>query len=144
MPKKQIPELPTSKEISAFRSKILIWFNKNKRNYPWRETSDRYRVLIAELMLRRTKADQVANVYSKFIEKYPDVKSLSYATQDDIDEMTYSLGLHWRRDSFIGVVRESTESYGGEIPDKREDLKKFTGVGDYVAGAVLSIASNKK
>ena len=144
MGKERVWRIPEVNAIRKFRKKLLRWFNENKRNYSWRETSDRYKVLIAELMLRRTKADQVAKVYSKFIEKYPDVKSLNYASVDDINEIAYSLGLHWRRNSFVGVARESIESYDGKIPDEREDLKKFPGVGDYVAGAVLSLASNKK
>jgi len=144
MKKEQVWNIPEVRVIRKLRKELLRWFAKNKRDYSWRETSDRYRVLIAELMLRRTKADQAAKVYSKFIEKYPDVKSLYYASMDDINEITYSLGLHWRRDSFVGIARESMESYGGKIPGEREDLKKFPGVGDYVAGAVLSLASNKK
>ncbi|MFQ5714550.1 MAG: DNA glycosylase [Candidatus Scalinduaceae bacterium] len=144
MKKEQKVRTPNVRDIIEFRKRLHLWFGKNKRKYPWRETSDRYKVLIAELMLRRTKADQVAKVYSKFIEKYPDIKTLNYASIDDINEITYSLGLHWRRNSFIEVARESTKSYGGKIPDKREELKKLTGVGEYVAGTILSLASNKK
>lgn len=138
------PAIKDLADIREFRKKLLQWFKKNKRYYPWRETSDRYKVLIAELMLRRTKADQVLEIYNNFIDKYPDIKALRKARARDIKKITYSLGLHWRRDVFLKIAREVDCYYGGKIPDKREALKKLTGVGDYVAGAVTSLASNEK
>ena len=64
-------------KIMYLRSKLTEWYKKNKRNYPWRMIKDPYKILIAEIMLRRTRADQVLPIYEKFIEKYPTIDSLS-------------------------------------------------------------------
>lgn len=136
--------MPSPAAISYFRAKILSWFKKNKRSYPWREAEDPFRVLIAEMMLRRTKADQVKPVYDSLFKEYPDVEKLAGAENEKIEKIVYSLGLRWRTPSFGLVARELRERYHCRVPDNREELKKLTGVGDYVAGAVLSFGYGKR
>jgi len=99
---------------------------------------------MAELMLRRTRADQVVPVYRSFLSSYPDIVSLMHAKSEHVDGLTASLGLHWRRDAFQLVAKDVMEQYGGKIPDSRVKLLQLSGVGDYVAGAVLSCAYHKK
>lgn len=135
---------PAKKNISKFRSQIIIWFRKNARMYPWRNTRDPLRVLIAEMMLRRTKADQVKPVYNRLFSEYPDIESLSKAEENKIEEILYPLGLKWRNPAFGLVAREIRERYCSKVPEKREDLNTLPGVGDYVSGAVLSVAYGKK
>jgi len=135
--------MPSKQEIYEFRNSILKWFENNKRDYPWRETDDPFRLLIAEIMLRRTNADQVKNVYIKFFKKYPDLYSVSKANEKDIEEILYPLGLKWRVPSIISVARQIQEKCDGNLPQTRSELINLPGVGDYVAGAVLSIAFNK-
>lgn len=130
--------------MSIFRTKLLRWFNRNGRRYPWRETDDPFKVLIAELMLRRTKADQVKPVYEQFFKEFPDVEAVAESKKQDIEKLLYPLGLKWRTSAFRLVAREIKEKYHCGIPDKREDLEKLPGVGEYVAGAVLSLGHGKK
>jgi len=137
-------EIPNRRNMNILRSKILTWFNRNKRNYPWRKTSDPFRVLIAEIMLRRTKADQVKPVYEHLFREYPDVVALASAKNKKIEKILYPLGLKWRTPAFGLVAREVREKYNCKVPEKREELTKLTGVGDYVAGAVLSVGYGKK
>ena len=122
----------------------MDWFDKNERKFPWRETKDPFKILMAEMMLRRTRAEQVKPVYDNFFKKYKKIEDLANASQKEIDTILYPLGLKWRSPAFILVAREVRAKYGGEVPQDREMLKKLTGVGDYVAGAVLSIAYDKK
>lgn len=136
--------IPSEEEIYKFRNCLLNWFENKKRDYPWRKTDDPFRLLIAEIMLRRTNADQVKNVYIDFFKKYPDSYSISKADKKDIEEILYPLGLRWRVPSIISVARQIQEKYNGKVPQTRDELIKLPGVGDYVAGAVLSIAFNKK
>lgn len=136
--------IPSEKEIYKFRNYILKWFKKNKRDYPWRETDDPFRLLIAEIMLRRTNADQVKNVYIELFNKYPDSYSISKADTKDIEEILYPLGLRWRVPSIISVAQQIQEKFNGKVPHIRNELIKLPGVGDYVAGAVLSMAFNEK
>jgi A/G-specific adenine glycosylase len=144
---KQTPlqqNIPDKKQIRILRDKLLKWFKSNQRTYPWRETIDPLKVLIAEMMLRRTKADQVRDVYERLLTEYPDITAIVDADGRRLKNILSSLGLKWRIPAFVQVVRETSEKYGGKVPETREELKKLPGVGDYVAGAVLSIAYGKK
>lgn len=135
---------PARGNVRTFRAKIMRWFNAHGRTYPWRETSDPFKVLIAEMMLRRTKADQVRVVYEQLFEKYPDVKSLATAKSRNVEKILYPLGLKWRTPAFVLVAKELYERYQGRVPETRHELTTLTGVGEYVAGAVLSVAFGKK
>ena len=137
-------KLPSRKDIYLFRSKITRWFNKNKRNYPWRKTRDPFKVLIAEMMLSRTKANQVKPVYEHFFKEFPDIESLEEAENKKLEKVLHPLGLNWRIPSFGLVAREIREKYQCRVPETREELTLLPGVGDYVAGAVLSLAYDKK
>ncbi len=138
-------KLTASREhIIALRAKIVRWFNTNGRKYPWRETRDPFKILMAEMMLRRTKADQVKGVYQQLVKKYPDIESLANARSQSIHKILYPLGLKWRTPAFRLVAREIKKKYRCQVPDTREELLTLPGVGDYVAGAVLSIAYGKR
>jgi A/G-specific adenine glycosylase len=136
-------KIPSTEQIRDFRRKLLAWFHQSGRDYPWRQTDDPFRVLIAEIMLRRTKADQVKPTYEKFFERYPDMTSLAEASDGELDQILYPLGLRWRSPAFKLVAREIREKYNCRVPETREELTSLPGVGDYVAGAVLSITFNK-
>ena len=137
-------KLPSVEDIRLFRGKVIRWFNKNKRNYPWRETRDPFKVLIAEMMLRRTKADQVKAVYDRLFAEYPDVEAIAKAEDKKLEQILYPLGLKWRTPAFSLVAREVREKYQCKLPETREELTALPGVGEYVAGAVLSVAYGKK
>ncbi len=136
-------EVPPAEQIGHFRQKMLDWFNKYGRDYPWRHTDDPFRVLIAEIMLRRTKADQVKPVYNLLFDKYPDVGSLALADDKQLEEILYPLGLKWRYPAFKLIAQVLKEKYNCMVPETREELTRLLGVGDYVAGAVLTIAYKK-
>lgn len=136
--------IPSQKEIAIFRRKIISWFKKSGRVYPWRQTKDPFRILIAEMMLRRTKADQVVPVYEQFFKEFPDVDTLAEASREVLEKILHPLGLKWRVPAFTGIAREIREKYHSRVPHTREELTSLPGVGEYVAGAVLSIAYGKK
>jgi len=135
--------IPTRKEIAIFRRRIISWYKKNGRLYPWRKEKDPFKVLVAEMMLRRTKADQVVPVYEQFCREFPNVETLARATREDVENILRPLGLKWRVPAFTMMAREVVEKYHSRIPDNREGLISLPGVGEYVAGAVLSIAYGK-
>ena len=136
--------IPEPEYITIFRNRILRWFERNKRIYPWRTTRDPFRVLIAEMMLRRTKADQVKQVYQHLFTEYPNVRALAKANNKKLEKILYHLGLKWRTRAFGLISRELRKKYRCKVPETREELMTLPGVGEYVAGAVLSIAYNKK
>ena len=127
-------------QVKYFRRELLKWWESEGRVFPWRETRDPYQVLVAELMLRRTRAEQVRGVYLQFIERYPTIDSLAAADSGDVARILYSLGLAWRVPAFRQTARAVVESYGGKLPSNRQALMCLPGIGDYVADAILSFA----
>ena len=99
--------------------------------------------MIAEFMLHRTKAEQVVPVYREFIKKYPNVVSLANANPEEVNKVTEHLGLHWRSKHFIKSTGYIVERYNGKFPDDYDGLRKIPGVGEYIAGAILTTCFNK-
>jgi len=130
-------------KIQKIREHLLSWFRRNRRDYPWRRTRDPYRILIAEIMLQRTKADQVRKVYEEFIEKFPDPASLNQADPEIIRSYFLKLGLIWRSDLVSKLAEELVKRFDGKIPSSRDQLLSLPSIGDYMADAVLSFAYGK-
>jgi A/G-specific adenine glycosylase len=131
----------TNRRARHFRSRVIKWSRANPRGLPWRDAKrSAYAVLIAELMLRRTRAAQVAPVFRRFIADFPTVRSLASARSDAVNRVVASLGLHWRSSAFIAVARELTARHGGQVPSDHASLLHLPGVGDYVASAVRALA----
>lgn len=99
--------------------------------------------MVAEFMLHRTRADQVVPVYEKFTREYPVVETLYHADENEIKKITRHLGLHWRSKHFIEAARYIVDVFHGDFPDNRKELLKIPGVGDYVAGAILTVCFNQ-
>jgi len=123
-----------------FVRRLLRWFRENGRNYPWRQSTDPYRVLMAEIMLQRTKADQVLPVYLSFIERFPTPRALAMAPPDEIRKVFASLGLMWRAERVMKLGAVLMSDHRGRVPDTREELLSLPGVGEYAADAVLCFA----
>jgi A/G-specific adenine glycosylase len=127
----------------VFVKNLLKWFKKNKRNFPWRETSDPYKVLIAEIMLQKTIANNVKIVYPKFIEKYPSLKVLSQAKVSELENEIKRLGLFRKRARFLKRIAKQFVKKYGCIPSLRERLSTLPGIGRYVCDALLCFAFGK-
>ncbi|MDR2406610.1 MAG: hypothetical protein LBE13_00630, partial [Bacteroidales bacterium] len=109
------------------------------RDFVWRKNISPYRLLIAELMLRRTNANQVVQTYNIFINRYPDVEHLSSAEITDIQEIIRPLGLHWRAENFIDSANYIQMKFSGLIPCTAKELLDIPGIGNYIAGALLTV-----
>lgn len=129
--------------VVVLRAALIAWGKKHYRSFPWRETQEPYRVLIAELMLHRTQARQVVPVYEKFVERYPDVVSLAQVSKEDLRQTLYSLGLRWRIDLIHDLAADLMMRFGGRVPERKEDLLSLPGVSQYIAGAVRCFVWNK-
>jgi len=126
--------------MNEIARRLLDWFLRNGRNYPWRNTQDPYKILIAEIMLQRTKADQVEPVYREFVEKFPSPHELNKASIKDIEKFFTRLGLRWRAGLVKALARELVKRFNGKVPENRDELLSLPSVGDYMADAVLSFA----
>lgn len=124
---------------------LSVILNKNIiiRQFPWRKTKDPYKIMIAEFMLHRTKAEQVVLVYEDFINKYPNLDALAKADTEQISKYTEHLGLHWRSNHFINSAKFIIDNFKGIYPSNKEDLLKIPGVGDYVSSVIITVCFNK-
>ena len=137
-------KMPSQEEIRAFRNGIIKWFEKNRRIYPWRRTKNPFRILIAEMMLQRTKSDQVEAVYRRFFSVFKSPRDVASSTMRELNCLLYPLGLRWRIKRFREVSRSLIKDFRAKVPSTRNDILKLPGVGDYVAGIVLSTAFGKR
>jgi A/G-specific adenine glycosylase len=132
-----------SVDAIAFRRALIDWGQKNFRPFPWRFTSDPYCLLMAEVMLHRTNAPQVVPVYERFIQRYPDLSDLAQATEEELQEILYSLGLRWRVRLIHEMATELASRFNGQIPVERESLLALPGISDYIASALRCFSWNQ-
>ncbi|WP_342514483.1 A/G-specific adenine glycosylase [Sporosarcina sp. FSL K6-1522] len=123
-----------------FRESLLTWYRREKRDLPWRRTSNPYYIWVSEVMLQQTRVDTVIPYYERFIEQFPTMEALADADENDLLKMWEGLGYYSRARNLQAGVSEVVASYGGKVPENRKDISTLKGVGPYTAGAVLSIA----
>jgi A/G-specific adenine glycosylase len=126
--------------VEALRNDLLGWWSGSKRSFPWRETRDPFRVLVAETLLHRTKAEQVIPLYELFLEHFPNVRVLARSTPSHIQELLHSAGLHWRWKLLYLTATQIVTRFNGQIPDRFDDLVSLPGVSHYIAKAVQCFA----
>lgn len=125
-------------------SLLLPWFYSNNRKLPWRINSDPYRVWVSEIMLQQTRVQTVIDRYSHFLESFPDVYSLAYCSEDRLLKEWEGLGYYNRARNMRLTAQIIVSQYGGVFPDDYDNLVRLPGIGPYTAGAIASIAYNKK
>lgn len=130
-------------KYSKVRRGLIQNWKLYKRDFIWRHNPTPYKIMIAEFMLQRTKAEQVEPVYKKFLRKYPDIYILAKAKEVEVRRFTNNLGLHKRGKNFLLAAKHIVEHYRGTFPGDRQALLKIPGIGDYVAGAILTACFNK-
>ena len=125
--------------IVEVRGRVIDWEKGHWIPYPWRVDRTPYKVLIAEVLLKRTTRQAVAREFPRFIARFPDIESLYRAPVGEVEEALRHLGLYRQRAQQLkGLAKVIVERFGGRIPNRWEDLVALPGVGPYVAGAVLS------
>ena len=129
--------------VDEFRHTLVEWFEREKRDLPWRHTKDPYKIWVSEVMLQQTRVDTVIPYYNRFMESFPTLELLAEAPQEYVLKHWEGLGYYSRARNLQAGVREVLEHYGGTVPDNRHEISKLKGVGPYTAGAILSIAYGK-
>lgn len=128
--------------LTKFRNLYLSWGEIHFRVFPWRVTTDPYRILLAEVMLHRTQVMQVVPVYEAFIRLYPDLRTFSKATYPELHSVLYPLGLHWRIQLIYEMGQQLASRFEMQVPQEKSDLLSLPGVSEYIAGAVRCFAWN--
>lgn len=136
---KEVMEFSSKKDL--FLDALLEWYTRNRRDFPWRRTSDPYVVLISEILLQKTRAENIVTVFNKFIAKYPNAEKLSTVSFSDLKKEIETLGLHTQRATKLQkLARVLVEKYNGKVPNNKEELLELPGIGFYIANAVLCFA----
>jgi len=129
-------------EIRAFRQKIYDYYSLNRRNLPWRQTTNAYNIVVSEMMLQQTQVERVKDKYRGFIEAFPDFHALAMAPLKEVLSVWQGLGYNRRALALKQCAEEAISSYGGELPQDLEGLCKLPGIGRATAGEILAFAFN--
>ncbi len=120
-------------------NKLLKWYYKNRRNLPWRENPSPYNIWLSEIILQQTRVSQGVPYYLRIIKKYPRIKDLANAKEDEILKIWQGLGYYSRALSLHLTAKHISYNLKGVFPESIEELKKLKGIGDYTASAIASI-----
>ena len=135
-----------SEEITKLKQlsePLLAWYDANRRILPWREEVSAYRTWVSEIMLQQTRVTAVLPYFTRFMAAFPTVEALAAADTDRLMKLWEGLGYYSRARNLQKAARIVTEQYGGQFPSTYEELIALPGIGDYTAGAILSIAFGK-
>ena len=122
---------------------LLDWYNKNKRDLPWRHTSDPYAILVSEIMLQQTQVDTVIPYYLRFMDRFKTLQDLAEASEDEIHLYWQGLGYYSRVRNLQQATKQMIENSDGHVPANKEALLSLKGIGPYTSHAVLAIAFNQ-
>lgn len=122
--------------VNEFAAIIVKWYGENKRELPWRESSDPYRIWISEIILQQTRVVQGYDYFLRFVERFPDVRSLADADEDEVMKYWQGLGYYSRARN----LHAAAKSMNGVFPTTYAEVLSLKGVGEYTAAAICSFA----
>jgi len=125
------------KEISAA---LLTWYDRCKRDLPWRGIHDSYRTWVSEIMLQQTRVETVLPYYERFLSRFPSLPELAAADEAEVLKLWEGLGYYSRARNLLRGARQVAAEYDGILPKDPRTLGKISGIGPYTAGAIASIA----
>ncbi len=132
--------MPSNSEQTMIHIKLLDWYQKNARVLPWRSFPSPYRTWISEVMLQQTQVDTVLPYFERWMARFPDLPALSASSEQDVLASWEGLGYYSRARNIWKAAQLIMGDLNGQIPSIVADLKQLPGVGDYIAGAIASIA----
>ena len=129
--------------IEQIRRILSEWYGRNKRELPWRETQDPYKIWISEVILQQTRVNQGAGYYRLFIERFPTVKSLAESDEQEVLKYWQGLGYYSRARNLHKASRIIKTEFKGAFPSDYKNIISLPGVGAYTAAAIASFAYNQ-
>jgi len=136
--------MPDGSESARIRKKLLAWFAQFHRDLPWRQTKEAYRIWVSEIMLQQTRVAAVIPYYERFLERFPSVRALAEAPQEEVLRLWSGLGYYSRARNLQQAAQRIVAKHGGEFPRKLEAALALPGIGAYTAAAILSIGYDEK
>jgi A/G-specific adenine glycosylase len=129
---------------SSLRRRLLVWFERQRRDLPWRIDRDPYRIWVSEVMLQQTTVATVASRFDRFLRMFPTVAELARADEQDVLRAWEGLGYYRRARHLHQAARSLLEHGNGELPDDPKVWAKLPGVGRYILGAIMSQAFGRR
>lgn len=126
--------------LSTIEAPLIRWYKENARDLPWRHTKDPYRIWVSEIMLQQTRVEAVKPYYARFLTALPDVYALANAPEEQLLKLWEGLGYYSRARNLKKAALRIVEEHGGVFPSDYASVRALPGIGDYTAGAILSIA----
>jgi A/G-specific adenine glycosylase len=136
--------MPQSRDLAEIRKRLLSWFRKCRRELPWRLNRDPYRIWVSEIMLQQTRVAAVIPYYERFLERFPDIRALAEAPEQEVLRLWSGLGYYSRARNLQRAARQIVSTHGGEFPQNVDEALTLPGIGSYTAAAILSIAFGAK
>jgi A/G-specific adenine glycosylase len=133
-------EQKTALNAPLFRRKLMKWYRENARVLPWRGVDDPYRVWISEIMLQQTRVQAVIEHYKLFLKKFPTIKKLAAAPEQDVLAAWSGLGYYRRARMMHAAAKVVVKEHGGKLPKTSAELRALPGIGEYTSAAIASIA----
>src|SRR5579863_5065601 len=125
-------------DYPAIRKKLARWYDRHRRDLPWRRTRDPYAIWISEIMLQQTRVAAVIPYYERFLARFPGVEELAQAPEPEVLALWSGLGYYSRPRNMQKAAQQIVAL--GEFPSDHASIRELAGVGDYTAAAVASIA----
>jgi A/G-specific adenine glycosylase len=126
-----------------FAKKLIDWYHVNKRDLPWRNTKNPYKIWLSEIILQQTRVEQGMPYYLKILKAFPTIHDLANAPIDNVLKLWQGLGYYSRARNLHTAAKTISQDFKGQFPDNYNDLKKLKGIGDYTAAAIASFSFNK-
>lgn len=136
----EVPVVLGNPALYEMPGRIVDWYRANKRELPWRQNPEPYRVWISEIMLQQTRVEAVKRYYARFLEELPEVQDLAEAPEDKLLKLWEGLGYYNRVRNMQKAAQQIVVDYDGVFPDSYEEILKLKGIGNYTAGAIASFA----
>jgi A/G-specific adenine glycosylase len=124
----------------AFSARLLAWYTVHQRRLPWRGARDPYRIWVSEIMLQQTQVDTVIPYYRRWCKRFPTVRALAAAPQEEALRLWEGLGYYARARNLHRAAQQIVHEHAGRIPRTCDELRRLPGIGRYTAGAIASIA----
>lgn len=137
---KEVPVVLGSPLLKESVEPLVAWYREHRRDLPWREHPDAYRVWVSEIMLQQTRVEAVKPYYDRFLEAFPDVEALAAAEEDKLMKMWEGLGYYNRVRNMQKAARQIMTEHDGQFPCEYDEILKLSGIGNYTAGAISSFA----
>lgn len=123
-----------------FSQKLISWYKKNKRDLPWRNTTNPYKIWLSEIILQQTRVNQGLSYYYKFIENFPTVNDLANASEQEVLKLWQGLGYYSRARNLHATAKVITKEYKSVFPNDYNSILSLKGIGEYTAAAIASFA----